>query len=131
MHDDHDGQNDTAAAEHLTDQVTLMTTGQIATPRAMGGLRALITDLMAQGRVRLIVDVSATNHVNSILLSVLMDGSRRCADRGGGLVVVDRKERDRLPASVWSADDPLGRCASVPQAVEALARAGRPAPGPR
>jgi anti-sigma B factor antagonist len=59
---------------------------RVLDPRGSDRLRALLEDAVAPRR-RVVVDLSAVEHLSSVALAVLVSGHRRLRDGGGALVL--------------------------------------------
>ena len=86
-------------------------------------LARALSRVIANGKARIVVDVTAAEFVDVTILSTLLRTHRRVAELGGRLAVVAPTDALRAPFEAAGLDDVLALCASREDAIAAAAPA--------
>ncbi|MFJ6725380.1 MULTISPECIES: STAS domain-containing protein [unclassified Streptomyces] len=113
---------------HLSDSLTHVRAAGTVTVHNAPALRGALIDLISEGHVRLILDLTSVAFLDSTGLGVLLGGLKRCRKEGGDLVLVLTDLRTSKILRVTGLIRAVGVYPDAARAAEALART---AAGPR
>ncbi|MDF9811440.1 STAS domain-containing protein [Streptomyces sp. SPB162] len=81
------------AYEHLSEDITLVRVGgDTLDGFTVPPVRKLLVDLVVQGRLHVVLDLTALDHINTSGLDMLIGALKRVRAHDGGLVLVVRKD---------------------------------------
>ncbi|WFB09640.1 STAS domain-containing protein [Streptomyces sp. LX-29] len=106
--------------EHLSDTVTVVTVEGEYDVYASPGLRAALIELIDQGRLHLVLDMSGVEFVDSTFLGVVVGARKRLRAGGGGMALMRITPEVTTMLSRMGAAKLFRNHASVAHAVEAL-----------
>ncbi|GAA2871766.1 STAS domain-containing protein [Pseudonocardia halophobica] len=105
--------------EHLDDDTAVVTPQGRLTMVSTAGLRNLIGELVEGGRVHIVVDLAATDFIDSSGLGALVGGLKTARQAGGDLRIARPTEQVRTVLQLTNLDRVLRPAASVRDAFGA------------